>query len=290
MVQPRECFLDGSQYPQGHLFLRVFTFVDFGEYASMFLKACGVKAKPDFSDIVRVITKDPRGPVVKTNAGGEGPEKYLNDLRMVAVEYEGFSKENKEIVSDAPIFVGYHISGSPDSNQSATSGKDEFQLVKASEVLIADDLENRRIFGELVWLAPQDELLEKLYESVGAGHLSNHIKYTVKPISPIRKNHWTRPEEVREAIVEKLPIFLHAFDKQRLKNPSLHLSWAQQSRFLVKGCKNLNVGKRLDPDYCVAHGCRGDNFEFRVSAEITADADSPVTLWLKKEEHVDMYE
>jgi hypothetical protein len=120
-------------------------------------------------------------------------------------------------------------------------------------------------------------------------YLSNHVNYTVKPREPHKKNDWVRCEEVREAIVEKLPIFLHEFDTQRLKNPSLHLSWAQQSRFLVKGCKNLNVGKRLDHDYCVAHGCREDNFESPVSAEII-DADSSVTLWLKKAEHVDMYE
>jgi hypothetical protein len=63
-------------------------------------------------------------------------------------------------VSEAPIFVGYHILGSPNSNQPATLGKDVFQLVTADKVMLADDLKDRRIFGEFVWLAPQDELLE----------------------------------------------------------------------------------------------------------------------------------
>jgi hypothetical protein len=125
---------------------------------------------------------------------------------------------------------------------------------------------------------------------VGAQYLSNHIKYTVKPREPHKKNDWDRCEEVREAIVEKLPIFLHEFDKQRLKNPSLHLYWEQQSRFLVRGCRDLSVEKRLDPNYCVTHERREDNFEFLVSAESTTDADSSVTLWLKKAEHIDMYE
>jgi hypothetical protein len=177
MVPPRECFLGGSQYSDEHLYRRIFTFVDFGERANGFLKACGVKAKPDCSDIVNILIKDPYDFLKKTNAGGEeGPEKYANplqnhtsahiqyryltELRSVAVGYEGLSEEDKRSVWKAPIFVGYHVSGSPNSNQPATLGKDEFQLVKASEVLIADDLENRRIFGEFVWLAPQDELLE----------------------------------------------------------------------------------------------------------------------------------
>jgi hypothetical protein len=108
-------------------------------------------------------------------------------------------------------------------------------------------------------------------------------------VEPNKKHDWARCEDIRKAIVEKLPIFLHEFDTQRLKNPSLHLSWEQQSRFFVKGCKDLKVGKRLDPDCCIAHGCRDDNLEFPVSAEITTDAGS-VTLWLKKAGNVDMYE
>jgi hypothetical protein len=130
----------------------------------------------------------------------------------------------------------------------------------------------------------------ELYESAGAGHLSNHITCTVNPIAPIKKNDWTRCEEVRVAIVEKLPIFLHEFDKQRLKNPSLHLYWEQQSRFLVRGCKDLKVKKRLDPNCCDTLERREDSLAFGVFAEITTEADSPVTLWLKKAEHNIMYE
>jgi hypothetical protein len=85
MVQPKECFLDGSQYPEEHLYPRVFTFVDFGERANGFLKACGVKAKPDCSDIVSVIIKDPYGFLAKTNAGGEGAEKYVNPYRIISL-------------------------------------------------------------------------------------------------------------------------------------------------------------------------------------------------------------
>jgi hypothetical protein len=66
----------------------------------------------------------------------------------------------------APIFAGYHVSRSPNKDRPATL-KDEFQLVRASEILIADDMENRRIFGDFVWLAPQDESLERAYPFLG---------------------------------------------------------------------------------------------------------------------------
>jgi hypothetical protein len=83
MVPPRECSLGGSQYPEEHIYHRIFTFVEFGEDANAFLKACGVKDKLGCSDIVNVLTTDPRGFLDKTNAGGdEGPEKYVNPLSI----------------------------------------------------------------------------------------------------------------------------------------------------------------------------------------------------------------
>jgi hypothetical protein len=86
--------------------------------------------------------------------------RYLVELRGIAVGYEGLSEEDKKRMKNAPIFVGYRTSRSSDPEHSAIVVRDKFQLVQASKILLADDMENRRIFGEFVWLAPQDELLE----------------------------------------------------------------------------------------------------------------------------------
>lgn len=286
LVPPRECFIGGGQYGEGHLYRRLFTFVDFDERANRFLKACGVKTKPDCSDVVHILMKDPKDFLKKAGAEGD-PEKYLVELRGIAVGYEGLSEEDKKRMKTAPIFVGYRTSKSS-TDHSALVVRDEFQLVPASKVLLADDMENRRIFGEFVWLAPQDELLEKLYESVGSGYLSAHIKYNVKPDSEQTK--WTRCEEVRKAILEKLPIFLHEFDEQRLKQASAHRKWDDKSRFVVKGCRDLKVDKRLDSNYRIVAECQRESHEFIVSAEITTEENGRVVLWLKKTESLDMYD
>ncbi|KAG2107834.1 hypothetical protein BD769DRAFT_1500263 [Suillus cothurnatus] len=287
LVPPRECFIGGSQYGDDHLYRRLFTFVDFGDHANRFLKACGVKAKPDCSDIVHILIKDPKEFLKKAGAEGD-PEKYLVELRGIAVGYEGLSEEDKKRMKNAPIFVGYRTSRSSDSEDSAPVVRDEFQLVPASKILLADDMENRRIFGEFVWLAPQDELLEKLYESVGSGYLSAHIKYNVKPMNEQPK--WTRCEEVRKAILEKLPIFMHEFDEQRLKQGSVHRKWDDKSRFLVKGCRDLKVDKKLESNYRISAERQRESNEFFVSAEITTEENGCVVLWLKKTEHLDMYD
>ncbi|KAG1902642.1 uncharacterized protein F5891DRAFT_1022595 [Suillus fuscotomentosus] len=285
LVPPRECFIGGSQYGDDHLYRRLFTFVDFEERANRFLKACGVKAKPDCSDILHILIKDPKEFLRKA---GADPEKYLVELRGIAVGYEGLSEEDKKRMKNAPIFVGYRTVRSSNSDNTTLVVRDEFQLVTASKILLADDMENRRIFGEFVWLAPQDELLEKLYESVGSGYLSAHIKYNVKPDS--EQHRWTRCEEVRKAILEKLPIFMHEFDEQRLKQGSVHRKWDDKSRFLVKGCKDLKVDKRLESNYCISTERQRESNEFYVSAEITTEESGRVVLWLKKTDHLDMYD
>lgn len=125
---------------------------------------------------------------------------------------------------------------------------------------------------------------------MGSKYLSNHIKYNVIPSKETGRNNWPSCEKVQKAILEKLPIFLHDFDKQRLRDPSAHYGWEEESRFLVRGCRDLKVEKKLDSDYCITPGRRNNNFECHVSAEITTEANSPVTLWLKKADQVDMYE
>jgi hypothetical protein len=86
LVPPRACFLGGSQYPKEHLYRRIFTFVDFGEHANKFLEACRVKTKPDCSDIVNVLIKDPLDFLKKTDAGGEEvPERYVNFYRIISL-------------------------------------------------------------------------------------------------------------------------------------------------------------------------------------------------------------
>jgi len=166
MVLPRECFLDGTQYPKDHHYRRIFTFVDFGEHGNKFLKACGAKSKPDCSDIVDMLIEDPDGFFKKTaSEGAQGPDRYmislqnrpitdhqrryLTELRSVAVGYDGLSEKHKETMKKVPIFIGCRASGNY-----------EPKLIRASEIMVTDDMENRRMFGDLVLLAPRDELLE----------------------------------------------------------------------------------------------------------------------------------
>lgn len=59
-VSPRECFLKSDSYPENHFYQKLFTFVDFGPSANAFLKACGVKERPECIDILKVLLESPQ--------------------------------------------------------------------------------------------------------------------------------------------------------------------------------------------------------------------------------------
>jgi hypothetical protein len=60
------------------------------------------------------------------------------------------------------------------------------------------------------------EFLASLMQS----SVCDHIKCTMKPIT--EQLRWTRCKEVQTLILEKLPIFLHEFDEQCLKQGLVH--------------------------------------------------------------------
>jgi hypothetical protein len=141
-----------------------------------------------------------------------------------------------------------------------------------------------------IWNVDLTNPVTELYEKAGSGYLSNHITYNVKPSGEANNNDWPRCEEVRQAILEKLPIFLHQIDKRRLKNASMHHLLGDKSYFLVRDCRNLKVEKRLNSDRCISRERQANPFEFDVSAEITTEENAHVILWLKKADRVDICE
>ena len=130
---------------------------------------------------------------------------------------------------------------------------------------------------------------------MGSEYLGNHIKYNVIPKEPsMESNEITWPEDLRKEILRKLPIFLYGVDKQRLNNPSMHIYWEYKSRFVVRGCKDLKVEKRLDFQYWMSPQQPGFKYVRPVSAESTTEANSPlINLWhteVNRADQVDMYE
>lgn len=59
MMRPRECFFRGAGQRDG-VHSKLFTFVDFGNKANNFLRACGVKNEPNIQEIADLLVQDPK--------------------------------------------------------------------------------------------------------------------------------------------------------------------------------------------------------------------------------------
>ncbi|KAG0706644.1 hypothetical protein DFH29DRAFT_900624 [Suillus ampliporus] len=270
-VSPRECFLKSESYPEDHFYQRLFKFVDFGRSANAFLKACGVKERPECIDVLKALIKCPK--TFLTMAGDH--ERYLTELRLIAVGHKSLPRKIHEEMRTAPIFLGYRRGKSHDGYSQEA---DMFELCKAEEVLVADDMESRRTFGDCIYIAPQEELLEKFYSEMHVKSLSSCIKYTVDPDKELL--HAPKAEALRSSIIDKIPIFLHEFDEQRFRKGMRLLRWHDESQFFVRACRKLDVTKRLE--FVHATGLRGrEAHPTELSAE-TQFKEGVNVLWIKE--------
>ncbi|KAG0706652.1 hypothetical protein DFH29DRAFT_1021055 [Suillus ampliporus] len=220
-VLPCECFLKSESYPEDHLYQRLFKFVNFGRSANAFLKACGIKERPECMDILNVLLKCPK--VFLEMAGDD--KKYLTGLCLIA---EGHKSLPQNIHDDM---------------HKSSHETDVFKLCKAEEVLVADDKDNCDTFGNCIYIAPREELLEKFYLEMNIKSLSSYVKYTVDPDTELNTQ---KAETFQMSIIEKIPIFLHEFDEQLFKQGMRSLQWDDDKQFFVRACQKLHVTKRLE--------------------------------------------
>ncbi|KAG2069450.1 hypothetical protein BDR04DRAFT_1101540 [Suillus decipiens] len=272
-VSPRECFLKSESYTEDHFYQRLFKFVDFGRSANAFLKACGVKERPECIDVLRVLLKCPK---TFFKLAGDDHERYLTELRLIAVGHKSLPRRIHEEMRAASIFLGYRRGKGRDGYSHET---EEFELCKAEEVLVADDMESRRTFGDCIFIAPQEELLEKFYSEMKVKSLSSCIKYTVEPNKELLNAH--SAHVLRHAIIDKIPIFLHEFDEPRFRDRMRLLRWHDENQFFVRACRRLDVTKRLDfPSATI--GSQGQKAHpTELSAE-TQCKDGVHVLWIKE--------
>jgi hypothetical protein len=86
----------------------------------------------------------------------------LTELRLIAVGHKSLPRKIHEEMRNASIFLGYRR-GKSSGRDGYSLEADEFELCKAEGVLVADDMESRRTFGDCIFIAPQEELLESKY-------------------------------------------------------------------------------------------------------------------------------
>ncbi|KAG1724404.1 uncharacterized protein EDB91DRAFT_142460 [Suillus paluster] len=213
-----------------------------------------------------------------------GEERYLAELRLIAVGHKSLPAKTQKEMRHAQIFLGYRRGK---STHGYSHEADVFELRNAEEVLVADDMESRRTFGDCIDIAPQEELLEKFYSEMGVKSLSSCIEYTVDPDGELLNA--PEAETLRSSIIEKIPIFLHEFDEQRFKIGMRLLRWRDEKQFFVRACRKLDVTKRLKSSHVT--GTRGrEEHPTELSAETQQLEDGVNVLWIKEQPKADSYD
>lgn len=214
LISPRNCFLgDPSTYGE------ILDFVDFGPEANSFLVRVGSKQEPNSVELAQMLVDSPARIL-----GILGVGKYLELLRKLA-ESGNRLKIEKTLWKDLksrPCLLAYKESSAESSAQKKEAdliSLDDYDLDedeaivrhsllrKASDIVIQDSVREYHMFREVLATAPQDDILEGFYQSLGVPLLSSLVRRDTNH-GNVRRDQMAA-QAMRKHIVERSRIFLY---------------------------------------------------------------------------------
>ncbi|KAG5518644.1 hypothetical protein PMAC_002613 [Pneumocystis sp. 'macacae'] len=202
---PDSCFIEGDD---SAFYEQIFDFVDFGHKANVFLKACGTMSQPTFPQLSELLLKDPKHifDMVKT------PQKYQDILRKLVIS-SYFHKKTKDIFRD--MMGKPFLLASKKRKNKSVGGKLllgdqeslEYCLSDASSIFIIDDVVSYNLFGEFILAAPQEDILEEFYQSLGSRRFSSVVREEYKFKGPKKENSETIA--LKKLFIDRSSLFLY---------------------------------------------------------------------------------
>ncbi|KAI0252773.1 hypothetical protein BJV78DRAFT_1198868 [Lactifluus subvellereus] len=277
-LQPIQCYFAGIGGAEHHS--KLFSFVDFGTRANTFLAACGTKQEPSVEEIAQILLANPRQFYELAN----GRENYILELRNLAVNKRHLTKGTIIRMKRSNVLLGSRRvkrSGGKASNEGDEDDWDfQDDLLQPDKVAIADDTNAYQLFGDRIFCAPQEDILEELYIFLGSPRLSSLVREDYRTSDEISSSR--TGAEIRHLILERLPLFLHGHYQSRTK---VSFNWLNEEKnFIVKVFGKLLVTKSLH------HGGIRYSEGHEASAVAKREGRGPIQLWLAGNTQVDMYE
>lgn len=233
---------------------------------------------------------------------------YLVELRNIAVNSRLLSSTTLAKLQKAEILIGSRRVRRQESDKETDNVRGdeeeqgmEYDLLAPDKVAIADDVIILQQFGEEIFCAPQEEILEgehdstcpqhfvltletiDFYQSLGCKQLSDLVeeKYqTEEEVHGSTQEDHRSAQEVRLLILERLLIFLHD-----CTHTTVSLEWLNnEENFIVQKFKKITATKSIT--------ISGDQLSrsFEVSATAGREGKGPIRLWLSDNTQMDMHE
>ena len=270
-TSPRNVFLGDDE-----TFGEIFNYVDFGQEANAFLLKCGSKPEPTKDQVAQILVREP----ARISSTFKNPEKYLGLLRSLA-DSIAVLKKNKELFKEmkkAPFLLAskYIPGGGKTGKLISTEDNDEFdddddsgitewQLCSAEDAIIVDEFVAYNLFKPNILAAPQEEVLENFYFSLGSSMLSTLVEEAAKHGQ--RAADQTPAIRLQKLIVERTQLFLHEQPADAIKNDAKWLD------------KHLDV--QIVSSITLRRSPRGRNLTHsQKRTAVITQANRQYTLWM----------
>ncbi|PFH51991.1 hypothetical protein AMATHDRAFT_57645 [Amanita thiersii Skay4041] len=277
-LSPIQCYFN-SQGQEKYL-IQLFKFVDFGPAANSFLAACGAKREPTIEDIVQILLQDP----YRFFAVVDGYVNFLAEMRRIALNYHQLSSEVVTQMKRIPCLLGFQRRHNdklkPTEEDEEASWEAVYEFKIPEEIVIADDTQSLRAFSNVLFTAPQEDVLEAFYLNLGSRRLSSLVKEVFsKGQEVVGSPISTR---IKNLMLERLPLFLYEYPPQQTK---FSLQWLKsEGNFVVKTFRELHIIKTL------ASSSRHLSHKQDASAVACRSGAGPIHIWLSNVSEVDLYE
>lgn len=228
LAAPSECYFatkSASTAQMRDVLMDVFTFVDFGEKAAVFLRNCGVANEPSIEEVATKLVQTPQ----RFYSIG-GVDAYLGILRQIANNWNRIRTPlRQEMKRSAFLLASKRISptassskGNPKNLMDADIDDDEedtddsgmlvHDLQKPGDVVIVDDATSHMLFASQLFVVPHEDLLEAFASELGAPKLSQLVEERF--VAAGRPTSNTKlANEVKALVLERTPLFL--FEKRQ---------------------------------------------------------------------------
>lgn len=258
-IPPRICFLgDGEKYAD------IFDYVDFGQEANTFLLRVGSKHEPSTTELTKLLVREPARIFSVL-----GDTRYLELLRSVATSWRTLKKD-KALVKDmkaAKCLLAYReISSKGDYEEEEESGIKSWELAKASQVVIVDDIITYNLFKSSLLAAPMEEILEEFYHSLGAPEVSSLLEEQ-QSIGMVSKDQ-SSALKLQSLLQERSRLFLHDYPSEMVKH---NAKWIEQN-LKVKCVQTIALRRSLQ-GYSLSH---------RESRSAVVHSDKPILYIISK--------
>lgn len=269
---PSSCYLGSST-----TYAEIFDYVDFGDEANAFLFHCGARSEPTKLELADRVCNEPA-----RFLGMLQVEKYLNLLRTLAASSSELKREKKlwSKMASSPFLLAWKTiasAGKGDDLDEDDEVLKHYQLSSPSRIVIPNDFISYRIFQKHLLCAPEEEILEKFYISLGALPLTSLVHEDLRMGPQVDKKD--RAAKLRKHVIERSKIFLHEYasDKEGIKHDA---KWLER-HLTVTSVQSISLRRRLEnhPE---------TNTERR-SAACTNSRDN-CTLYVTADGPLDMYQ